>query len=945
MRKLLQKLFGIQENEVRRAWLMFGYIFLVVASLLMVKPAAYSLFLVEFGPQQLPYAFILVAIVSILVASIYTHLTKRIPISHIISTSIIVFFIFLLFFWMMLHSGYKKGWFIYTFYIWVAIFGVLSASQFWLLANYVFNVREAKRVFGFLGLGAITGGIFGGYLTKFLAPVIGTENLIFLCLGFILICLVILRLVWTWSIRRTYLRREARGQRLQQSVSTSNPIHLILKSRHLTYLAAIIGLGVLVANLVDYQFSAIASKTIPDEDRLTAFFGFWYSNLSVASLVVQIFLTSRFLRVFGVGVSLFLLPVGILIGAAAILLVPCLVTAILIKMNEGGLKHSINKAGIELLALSIPAGIKKQVKSFIDIFVTNTATGIAGLSLFIIAPVLGLGVPQISIVIIGLIVVWLVLIHRVKGEYINSFRLAIERRTIDIHDPTINLNDAAVFNSIQQVLEGQNERQILYALRLIEDSTSEVYAPFLEQLIVHPSSEVKAQALRMAIGLPNIDLSKPVRDLIDHKTEDVRIQAIHYLCRSSPDRLATLSEYLNSSDIRVQTAAMLCTAMEYRHNPSIRQELDITSLYRSVYNKETEEELLDSEVIFYKVSAARVIGEANVPDLFPHLHELLEYPSNEVKSAAVQSAGRTASQEFTPRLIEFLESRSVRRFARLALAQYGDEILEDLICRLKNPNGSIQIRLEVPKILALIGSQKSVSALLDNLNQEDLVLHHEVIKALNKLRVGYQELRFPLKRIQNSIIKEVENYYQLLALQHQHRNVLSRKSPGESASSVSAELQTAQRLMTKVIQERLDDGMESIFRLLALKYPPDDIYNAYRGITTSKSEHHINAVEFLDNLLDPTLRQYIVPIVESHSIDALIRSLADLYGPAIPSGVEYLSLLLEGSDTWLKVCALFVIAHSRQVQWTEIVNVHARSPVAIISETAKYAVQRLKKVV
>ena len=42
------------------------------------------------------------------------------------------------------------------------------------------------------------------------------------------------------------------------TVSSESSVKLIFNSRHLTALAAVIGIGVLVAKLVDYQFSYIS---------------------------------------------------------------------------------------------------------------------------------------------------------------------------------------------------------------------------------------------------------------------------------------------------------------------------------------------------------------------------------------------------------------------------------------------------------------------------------------------------------------------------------------------------------------------------------------------------------------------------------------------------------------------------------------------------------------
>ena len=126
-----------------------------------------------------------------------------------------------------------------------------------------------------------------------------------------------------------------------------------------------------MAKLVDFQFSAVALSLITDTDKLTAFFGFWLSTLNIVSLVIQLFFTSRILKHLGVAASLFFMPVGLLLGAVVIFVSPALWSAILIKMSDGGFKHSINKAGTELLALPIPSEIKNKTKAFIDVFIKN----------------------------------------------------------------------------------------------------------------------------------------------------------------------------------------------------------------------------------------------------------------------------------------------------------------------------------------------------------------------------------------------------------------------------------------------------------------------------------------------------------------------------------------------------------------------------------------------
>jgi len=296
LRQAVGKLFDIREGEGLKASLMFAYIFLVIASLLIIKPVRNSLFLSRFGVAQLPYAFILVAVTAAFVTKLYSKNSQRVRLNVLILYTTLISIGCLFLFWLFLHLNYQGGWFIYALYIWVAIFGVITTSQFWLLANYVFNAREAKRLFGFVGAGAISGGIFGGYLTKILAPIFGTDNLIFFSIAFLSGCLIILRKIWRENAQANYLEKMRRQSRSRRGAKGDGSLRTILASRHVALLAGIVGAGVIVASLVDYQFSAIASEIITDQDQLTAFFGFWLSNLGIASLIIQLFLTGKVIR-------------------------------------------------------------------------------------------------------------------------------------------------------------------------------------------------------------------------------------------------------------------------------------------------------------------------------------------------------------------------------------------------------------------------------------------------------------------------------------------------------------------------------------------------------------------------------------------------------------------------------------------------------------------------
>lgn len=943
MSLILRRAFHMREGEMLRSASMFLYIFFLIASLMIVKPVRNSLFLVTHGAGQLPYVFVLVAICVALFALVYSRIARERMLDHLILHTLVVSIACMFLFWLLLHGGYRHSLVPYALYVWVSLFGGITSAQFWLLANYLFDAREAKRLFGFLGAGAISGGIAGGYLTNLLAPLVRTENLLFVCIGFLIACALLFLVIWKRNAHRLSREKDRRRAKAVWGARDGNPVRLIVSSRYLRAIAAIIGVGIAAATLVDYQFSAIASRLITDTDELTAFFGFWLSTVSLVSLGVQLSLTGTVMRRLGVTASLFFLPFGILVGACAVLLAPGIGSAILVKLADGGLKHSINKAGVELLSLPILPEIKMRVKGFMDIFVDNVATGLAGVLLIVLTIVLGASVSQVSLVLLVLIAAWIYFIVKVRHEYVNAFRTAIEKRAIDLDDQKLSLQDASLFASLVKTLEAENARQVAYVLRLFEDIHNETLIPHLERLIRHPSHEVKAQVLRMASSYQDLDLHREAEELALSPDEDLRLEAVRYLCRRAGNRREALGTYQNHADYRVRASALMCQSMAVGENESApgRRELRewLDDLMRDWRLPAADEE----QKRFMKVSAAKAIGVAGLPELSTILRELLDDESPDVLQAAARSAGRIRDPELVPVLVRLLGTKNVRRFARESLAEYGEAIVEVLLEHLEDPTEKRNLRHALPGTLALIGSQKSVNALMRNIAREDPSLRYEIVKALNKLRVRYRGLRIDRPVVAAQVVSEAMQYYRTSTILSRQRGEASAPAVRPAAGGPGADATGARRLLVEALEERLGFALERIFRLLGLVYPAGDMYSAYLGVTSRKARQKANAIEFLDNVLDPRLKKLIVPIVESFPAEPSLRNARELLGFDIPSDEESVALILQGDDNWLKACAVYLVAEMGWHYYTDYLTGFTRGEDPILRETALYCMGRLGK--
>ncbi|MFC2156466.1 Npt1/Npt2 family nucleotide transporter [Acidobacteriota bacterium] len=930
---IIQRLFDVRRGEGIRVLSLFVYIFLLIASLMIVKPLRSALFLVKMGNEKLPYVYVLVAIFSALVAFLYSRFAQRYRLNRLITVTMCIAIGSLVVFWFLIHFRYQGEWLLYTFYIWVAIFAVVATAQFWLLANVMFNAREARRLFSIIVAGAISGGIFGGYSANLLASRLGSENLIFICIAFLAACLFIMNMIWSQRPRTSLRSNRKRAENRRDLKKAESPLKLITQSRHLLYMTCIVGLGVVAANLADYQFQTIAYNVIPDENSLTAFFGFWMSTFSLISLGIQLFLTRKIIKNMGVIPSLFFLPIGLMIGAVAVFINPALWTAIIIKVSDGSLKHSINKQGTELLALPISPEIKSKTRPFIDVFIKNLAKGIGGVLILI----LGLSVGQLSLVIAILIVMWIFLIVLVKKEYIQSFRTAIEKRTIKIDQESLNLQDISVFQNYLTELDGKSERQILFVLDLVEDVKNEQLIPYMENLIRHPSDDIKSRILKMSAKFEELDVSATAKELIVHGNLALKIEAMCYLLNRSENKIQLFNEYLDHKDYQIQSAALRCLAKEWRHDKDIQNEVDLNKLLKEALVFASTPSKDEERRQFIKINAADTIRDAGDPDLYPFLHHLFVDESHNVVKAAVICAGHTRSEEFIPLLIAHLNTRHVRRYAREALAEYGEEITDILMKYMESPGEDKWVRLAIPKVLAMIESQKTVTHFLKNMGLAEVRVRSEVIKALNKLRNQFSDLKFDT-RVTDARIHEESRYYTHLQTILQRQSDEDRSDPENTdPRAVSSE-----KLLQRALIEKLDNNLERIFRLLGLKYAPKDMLNAYFGIKSDKPHYRANSLEFLDNILDGSQKKILIPIVESTMEQVAIDEIRRLFGIEIPTKKECIQFILGGDDNWLKICTLHLIGETRNKEFTSAVNNLMNDPEPMIRETAEYCLVKFK---
>ncbi|MEY3052135.1 MAG: hypothetical protein RLY31_1920 [Bacteroidota bacterium] len=902
---LFRRAFDIREGELGRAFHMQAVIFLLISTLLIVKPTVNALFLARFGVEQLPMAFLLVAVAAAVVSAGYTRMLARYSLYAILRGTIYGSMLSLLVFGSLLLWGIQESVVLYLFYCWVAIFALLSTSQFWLLANLVFNVREAKRLFGFIGAGAIAGGIAGGYLTSVLATAFRVEWLLFVGVVLLALCLPFLGRIWERGILPGQAREQVRW-RTGRFSADEHPLLLIRRSRHLSYVAGIVTLGVMVAKLVDYQFGGVAAAAIEDPGELTAFFGFWFSTFNVVSLLFQLFLTRWVVGLVGVGGALFFLPAFIAAAAGLLLVFPgWLPAAILLKMSDGSLKQSLNKAAMELVVLPVPTDLKHRTKTFIDVFVDSMATGLSGLILIFLVKGLDLPGAAVSALMILLIGAWVFLIVQVRKEYLRAFRLRLRKIQQDpmLRKGRPDLRDREVAASLLQVLQDGSERQRLFVLDSLRELPLKAFLPTVCHLLGHPSARIRAAALDALYHFEGVSCAPEIPSLVHDEDTAVRLAAFRFLLAHGPEPAARSAfRHLFASDDLPFRAALLAILAAETGGNAYRQQ-----------TYELKEHLVQVLGLGDAPPAARgrlleAIGRAAIPDLYEQLFPYFSDQDPQVVKAAIRAAGQTEHPMFIRQLLRFLPLPAFRRDAVRALARYGRQLpplLREL--RFEWTGSRPDLVRRFPTVLREIPTPSSVQLLLELLDMDDPVIRENALHALNALRNRHPHLKPDHREVVRRILHEARQYQDMLPVLYQ--SIYQRLvHPPERLSASERAVLEARMGLTRLLEQRLDRSLERIFRLLGLKYPSEDIMAAYADFRSPKEEIRVNALEFLDNLLEPNLKKVLVPIMES----ALINGVPEPGGPTgllrkIPTEYDCFKLILRGRDNRLKLAALYLI--------------------------------------
>ncbi len=881
MKRWIERALNIQPGDLGRGILLCSCLFLILSSYVTGRVARDALFLARFQAVQLPYADIASAILVGIVVVGYVRLARRTSLRNLLIGSQFFFATNCVFFWAVAHY-YHPAWLYPVFYVWVGLFGVLAPTQVWTLANYLLTTREAKRIFGMVGSGAILGAIFAGFFSKTVAKAFGTESLLLGMALLLLICTMLMGIAWQgWKSQLVDSGETAAGDKGIGQRDLQGSMRLVLSSPYLRAIAAVICLASFVTTVAGWQFKAVAKQVLVNKDALAILFGDFYFYAGILGLLFQLLLTARLLRRFGIGTMLFVLPAAVMVGSAGLLIWGTLVSAVVLKGSDQVLRYSLDKSAVELLYLPLPHRLKIQAKWFIDTVIWRLGDGLAGVTVLIFATYLHMGARQISWIALFLVGAWLVSVSVAGKQYIATLKESISQHRFDVEQASAPVLDRSTADLLAVNLSASDPKDILYALSLFEVEQQRAAHPGIRALLSHSAPEVRQKAIAILSAAGDIDAVPEVQRLLRDPELSVRTEALLFLSHHGHiDPLTAIEQLGDFPDFSVRSAVVAFLAQ-----PGEAQNLEAA---RNILGSMVDE--VGEEGLRNRVEAARLLGE--LADCFdPLLSRLLADSDTHVVCEAIHSVGMLRKRRLVPELLDRLADHKLAPSAAQALGRFGDSIVGGLRDHLCDSAVPIEARREIPSVLLALGTSAAGSVLLDNLLQGDTMLRFRTIAALNKLCQQNSEIVVDVQMLETVLAAEILGHY---------RSYQILATIGATTDGVAP--------LARAMKESMQQELERIFRLLNLLHPRLDLHSAYVGLQSTSVSVHDNALEFLDNVLKPQLRDMLVPLLDSKVTVAERAQLAQrLVRIKIESQEQAVAELVASQDPWLKSCGAYAI--------------------------------------
>jgi AAA family ATP:ADP antiporter len=276
---------------------------------------------------------------------------------------------------------------VWLFYWFGDLYISLMLAAFFSFLHDTVDLRNAKRLYGFIVLGAVSGGAVGSTYFRGWIEEMNNQQWLNTIIGIgVVICLLAFAAGWmAKSIPHHEPNPSPNDVPKKKFNAAIEGASLVFKSRYLIAIAGIVGFYEITSEVLDYQFTAMTERFVPKED-IGSHFGTVYAIGNIAALVVQLcfsIFAASFPK-YRIHWILMALPLAVALSSLFFIIAPILLAASLLKISDSTFAYSVNQTGRETLYNPLSRQEKYVARAFVEVFIQRTGKVAALLIAFLV---------------------------------------------------------------------------------------------------------------------------------------------------------------------------------------------------------------------------------------------------------------------------------------------------------------------------------------------------------------------------------------------------------------------------------------------------------------------------------------------------------------------------------------------------------------------------------
>lgn len=359
------------------------------------------------GVENLQWLFTGTLLVMTAAIPLFGWVSSRFPRRQFLPYVYLFFIVMLLLFYGLLAGEVAPTTVARAFFIWASVFNLFVVSVFWSFMTDLYSNAQARRLFSFIAAGGTVGALTGPALTAILVQPIGARNLLLVSavfLGWAIICIVKLS---SWSASNNTDIETSTDDSEQAAIGGSiwAGIRFVVRSPYLLGICLLMLLFTTLATFLYFMQAQIIRDAFVDSAQRTAVFASIDLAVNALTLILQIFLTSRLIKWFGLAAVLTIIPVLLAIGFTLLSISPVLSVLLVVQVIRRAGNYAVMRPVREMLYVVLSREEKYKAKNIIDTVVYRAGDAV---SAWVYAGMksLGIGLSGIALIAVPLALLW-----------------------------------------------------------------------------------------------------------------------------------------------------------------------------------------------------------------------------------------------------------------------------------------------------------------------------------------------------------------------------------------------------------------------------------------------------------------------------------------------------------------------------------------------------------